>query len=129
MKKALGLIAFAVAALSGLSATAEAGHSSSSTYVSGYTSCGTPIYTQRILVGYDRYQRPIYQYRTLPPRSRQAPVYHGGGYQHYQPRYEPRYQPRYEPACDPRYAGGGYYPRARTEVVISGSGGYFGYRN
>lgn len=129
MKKALGIFAFAVASLSVFPATAQAGHSSSTTYVSGYTSCGTPIYTQRVLVGYDRYRRPIYQYRTLPPRYRQEPVYYGGGYQRYEPRCEPRYVPRYEPACDPRYAGGGYYAeRSRTEVVISGSGGYVSYR-
>jgi len=134
MKKALG-ICLAVAALGVLSATAEAGHSSTRTYVSGYTSCGTPIHTQQIFVGYDCYGRPIYRYRTLPPQYRQAPVYYGGGYPQpaprYERRYEPRYSGRYEPVCDPYYpGGGGYYPpRSRTEVIIRGSGGFFGYRH
>jgi hypothetical protein len=101
--------------------------------VSGYTSCGEPIYSEQVFVGYDRYGRALYQYRLLPPQNRRTNVYYGGGYQSYEPRYEPRceprYVPRYVPDCEPRYTGGGYYPqRSHTEVIISGSGGYWGYR-
>lgn len=141
MKKALGMIAIAVATLSALSATAEAGHSSARIFVSGYTTCGEPIYSEQVFVGYDGYGRALYQYRLLPPPNRRTTVYYGGGYRSYEPRYEsryesryeprcePRYQSRYVPDCEPRYAGGGYYPqRSHTEVIISGSGGFFGYR-
>jgi len=36
------------------------------TYVSGYTSCGCPIYKQRYIVRYDHCGNPIYAYRVLP---------------------------------------------------------------
>ena len=36
------------------------------TYRSGYTSCGCPIYTKRIIASYDCYQRPIYRYCGVP---------------------------------------------------------------
>ena len=49
----------------GLTTQAEARHEQSSVYVSGYRSCGTPIYTMRYWVGYDRCGRPIWRYRVL----------------------------------------------------------------
>lgn len=74
--------------------TAEAQHCSSgtTTYISGYTSCGSPMYTQRILVSYDCYGRPIYTYRSLPVVYRQPVVHysHRNSYQpvrHYTPQY------------------------------------------
>ena len=36
------------------------------TYRSGYSSCGCPIYTKRIISGYDCYRRPIYRYHSVP---------------------------------------------------------------
>ncbi|BCX47690.1 hypothetical protein HAHE_15980 [Haloferula helveola] len=41
-------------------------NSCSTTYVSGHTSCGCPIYTQRYVAYYDRFGRAIYRYQTLP---------------------------------------------------------------
>lgn len=39
-------------------------------YISGYRSCGTPIYTERYLVGYTRRGAPIWAYRTVAaPRA------------------------------------------------------------
>lgn len=49
----------------GLTTQAEARHARSTVYVSGYRSCGTPIYTMRYLVGYDHCGRPIWRYRTV----------------------------------------------------------------
>jgi hypothetical protein len=131
MKRTLGILAV-IASLCVLPGTAKAGHSNN-VYISGYRSCGTPIYTERVLVGYDHYRRPVYQYRTVQYRT--APVYHGGYVrsdyrgERYDPRCEP---PRYTPPRrDPRYDRGyqTYYPeRSRTEVVISGPGGYLSYR-
>ncbi len=39
---------------------------SSYTYRSGHASCGCPIYTKRIVSGYDCYNRPIYRYCGVP---------------------------------------------------------------
>jgi hypothetical protein len=55
---------------------AEARHSSS-VYISGYRSCGTPIYTERYFVGYDHCGRPLWGYRTVrnyPPVVRRRYV-------------------------------------------------------
>jgi hypothetical protein len=66
----------------------------SRTYISGYQSCGTPIYTERYFVGYDRcgnpvwgtrvvrsYYQPVLRQRYVAPRPvyRQN-VYHYEGY-------------------------------------------------
>jgi hypothetical protein len=67
IKKLLAIAAVATAGL--LSTTrADAGHSShaSTTYRSGHSSCGCPIYTQRFVRGYDCYRRPIFGYSQVP---------------------------------------------------------------
>jgi hypothetical protein len=39
-------------------------------YISGYRSCGTPIYTEKYFVGYDCHGRPVWKYRTVrAPRA------------------------------------------------------------
>jgi hypothetical protein len=103
------LITAAIASLILLGATplAEArshrGHHSSHVYISGYRSCGTPIYTERYLVRYMRCGSPVWGYRVVAP-----------------PRYCPpprRYYQR--PVCPPPYPySGGYY---RSGVVIGGT--------
>jgi len=51
-------------------ATPYRGRVQSSVYISGYRSCGTPIYTERYLVGYDCHGHPIWKYRTVrAPRA------------------------------------------------------------
>jgi len=37
-------------------------------FISGYQSCGRPIYSERYVVGYDRRSRPVYGYRTVRHR-------------------------------------------------------------
>ena len=41
---------------------------SSHSYVSGRASCGCPIYTKRVVRGFDRYRKPIYSYYRQPFR-------------------------------------------------------------
>jgi hypothetical protein len=54
MKKFLTISLLALAGLLALPQSAEAGSSSLSiTYQSGHSSCGCPIYTQRVVVGWD----------------------------------------------------------------------------
>ncbi len=53
-------------------------HQNGNVYVSGYLSCGTPIYSQRVFTGYDRCGYPVYVVRrvTVPRRQIiQRPVY------------------------------------------------------
>jgi len=48
------------------------GHSqqqrSSYIFISGYQRCGTPIYSERYVVRYDRRSRPVYGYRVIRHR-------------------------------------------------------------
>ena len=78
---------------------------SSHVYVSGYRSCGTPIYQQRYVIRYQHCGTPVWGYRVVaPPRA-------------YCPPPRPRcYVP---PVCPPPYVHthGGY----RGGVVIQGS--------
>ncbi len=53
----------------GLAPRADARHERSTVYISGYRSCGTPIYAMRYWVGYDRCGRPIWKYRVLSNRE------------------------------------------------------------
>jgi hypothetical protein len=66
------------------------GKHGSHVYVSGYRSCGTPIYTERYIKRYKRCGAPVWGYRVVgPPR-----------------RYYVAPQPYYRPACPPP----AYYP-------------------
>lgn len=42
---------------------------SSHVFISGYQRCGTPVYSERYIVRYDRYHRPVYGYRVIRHRS------------------------------------------------------------
>ena len=64
MKSKIIKLAVAAFALMAAVPNAEARHSTS-VYISGYRSCGTPIYTERYLIGYDHCGRPIWGYRTV----------------------------------------------------------------
>jgi hypothetical protein len=37
-------------------------------FISGYQHCGSPIYSERYIVRYDRRNRPVYGYRTVRHR-------------------------------------------------------------
>lgn len=110
MKTWITTIAIAALTLSVGTSNAEArshhrSESSRSVYISGYRSCGTPIYTERILVGYDRRGYPVWEYRVV-----EAPRY-------YRPEPGPRYYSA--PVCPPpRPSYGGY---RNSGIVIQGS--------
>lgn len=92
MKAIITVLSVAVLALLGTTTQAEArSHRkapASHTYVSGYRSCGTPIYTQKYFVGYDQCGHAIWRYRILPaPHVHRAPSY---GNQGYRPSYPVR---------------------------------------
>lgn len=107
MKSWITTFAVAALALAGASTSAEArphrGHEiSSHVYISGYRSCGTPIYTEKYLVGYTRRGYPIWRYRVVEAPRR-----------YYRPEPRPRYYaapPR--PHYDRHHDGG---------IIIQGS--------
>lgn len=107
MKNAI--LTSAIAALALVVAAPEAdarsyrGHHSSHVYVSGYRSCGTPVYTERYVIRYrTRCGTPVWGYRAV-----RAPV-----------RYAPPPRRYYRPeVCPPHHP----YPYHRGGVVIHGS--------
>lgn len=92
MKSWITTLAIAMLALAGATPQADArshrGYESSSrVYISGYRSCGTPIYTERYLIGYDRCGDPVWKYRVV------------SGPRHYRSAPRPRYYSA--PVCPP----------------------------
>jgi len=81
-------------------------HYPSHVYVSGYRSCGTPIYQERYVTGYKRCGTPVWGYRKIKHHPRH----------HYVPR--PQYCPP-RPVCPPP----SYYHRG-NRIVIQGSFGF-----
>ena len=63
------------------------------TYISGRASCGCPIYTKRVVRGFDGYRRPIYNYYRQPFKCgcrshyRAPVVRHGYNSRYISPRY------------------------------------------
>ncbi|MDP3851303.1 MAG: hypothetical protein Q8Q59_12420 [Luteolibacter sp.] len=111
MKSLIITSAVAVLALFGATTQAEArsysGHSSSRVYISGYRSCGTPIYMERYVVRYKRCGAPVWGYRGVSRPYRYAP-HPVRGYHHRPAVCPPPYRPY----------GGGY---RNGGVVIQGS--------
>ena len=72
MKKLLATLAAVLVGFVATPNTAEANiHisiGSSYSYVSGRASCGCPIYTKRVVRGFNRYHKPIYNYYRQPFR-------------------------------------------------------------
>jgi hypothetical protein len=107
------LITTAIAALGllGTTPSAEARphhrHSSSHVYISGYRSCGTPVYKEKYLIGYDRCGYPVWGYRIVSPPVRYCPP----------PRDYYYSRPAVCPPPNPYYYGN----RPRNGVVISGA--------
>ncbi|MGJ8655359.1 MAG: hypothetical protein ACSHX6_02825 [Akkermansiaceae bacterium] len=68
MKKLLTYLSILTAAVLFTPNTAEARPHShgTTTYVSGHSSCGCPIYTKKVFVNHDRYGRPVYRYYSVP---------------------------------------------------------------
>jgi hypothetical protein len=113
-----GIITAAIAALA-LVGTATQGEArphrkhcnSKQVYVSGYRSCGTPVYQTRYVSPYQRCGTPYWNTRYMAPRR----------VHYYQPPVCPppvRYCPPPVQVCPPTYYHGGY---PRNGVVIQGS--------
>lgn len=65
MKSILTSFAIATVAILGFAEKASAHSFESRVYISGYRSCGTPIYTERYFVRYDRCGKPIWGTRLV----------------------------------------------------------------
>ncbi|MEY3895901.1 MAG: hypothetical protein RLZZ214_1421 [Verrucomicrobiota bacterium] len=110
---------FAIAAMILLGITPELQarehHHENRVYISGYRSCGTPVYSERYFIGYDRCGNPMWGVRSI------------------RQRYRPVVRERYVAPCPPpRYSSGRYVESDRRygdrwdsdrRVVIQG---YFG---
>ena len=112
MKTIITTVAIAALALVGAAPEADARpyHQSGNVYISGYRSCGTPVYSERYFIGYDRCGEPIWGVRSVR-----------------QPYYRPAAQPRYVAPCPPpyrsatRYSHSGYRrPYSGGSVVVQG---------
>ena len=106
LMKSIATTAIIALTLLGAAPKSEAGcDQSSRTYISGYRSCGTPIYTERYFVGYDRCGNPVWGTRVV--RS------------HYRPVVRPRYvapRPTYHHNS---YSYRGHDRRGRVEFQAS----------
>lgn len=84
MKKFLVLIALVLGATVLTPSAAEARDYGGSSRVYAYScrSCGTPVYRERCITGYDRYRRPVYSWRTCGHSCRRSGYGSGYGYGH-----------------------------------------------
>jgi hypothetical protein len=112
------LTTFAIAALALLGSTPEVQarpyhHSGGGVFISGHRSCGTPIYSERYLVGYDRCGAPIWGVRAVR-----------------QPYYRPVERSRYVQPCQPQYRSHSHQYHSGYRRPHSGNSfvfqGYFG---
>jgi hypothetical protein len=109
MKTTITAIALAITCMIGSAPQAEARHyhrhgHQGQVYISGYRSCGTPVYTERYVIRYKRCGAPVWGYRRVAaPRA-----------------YCPPPPPRYHvvPACPPPVVP---YCHPRPGVVIHGT--------
>lgn len=85
MKTALTAIAAVALSWFGSAPQAEARHCENRVYISSYLPCGTPVYTERYLIGYDHCGNPVWGKRIL------------------RPAYRPVVRPVYVAACPPVY--------------------------
>ena len=99
MKTTILSLAIAALAMLGAAPQATAGSRySNHVYISGYQSCGTPIYRERYFIGYDHCGRPIWGTRIVRHYARPVvrtryvepcpPVYHGRRDHGHDPRFE-----------------------------------------
>lgn len=117
MKAILTTFAIATLALLGSAPEVQARpyhHSSGGgVFISGYRSCGTPIYSERYFIGYDRCGAPIWGVRVVR-----------------QSYYRPVSRPRYVEPCQPQYRRTSHHyhsgyrrPQSGGSIVFQG---YFG---
>lgn len=81
MKKLLTLLAATatLAVLAPASSQAFDGHHSSRRFANNCGSCGTAVYRERVVIGYDRHRHPIFGYRVLSHHCRPMAHRHGHG--------------------------------------------------
>lgn len=67
MKKLITFLALTASLAILASATSQAfdGHGSSRSFSNNCGSCGTPVYRERAITGYDRHGHPVYGYRIV----------------------------------------------------------------
>ena len=89
----------------GFSPKAEARCYESRIYISSYLPCGTPVYTERYFIGYDRCGNPVWGKRVL------------------RAAYRPVVRPVYVAPCPPRYVAPRRCetPYYGTNLTIQGS--------
>ncbi|MFZ2277862.1 MAG: hypothetical protein WAW39_08680 [Prosthecobacter sp.] len=80
MKKFITLLAVtaSLAVLAPATSQAFDGHASSRNFANNCGSCGTPVYHERAITGYDRHRNPVYGYRTASHNCRPSNG-HGSG--------------------------------------------------
>ena len=115
----LSTIALAALVMIGATSQADAhprGVPAGHVYISGYRSCGTPIYTERYFVRHDRRGYPVWGYRAVPDRPSYRAAYRPA------PRYyapavvcPPPVRVYAPPVCAP------VYPARGTGITITGS--------
>lgn len=115
MKKLFSILLAVVAGFIVLPEKVDARHYDSGyVYVSGYTRCGCPIHTKRVVTRYDYYGRPIYSYYTLPVDHRCRDHYRSGVtiqvgngiyYSNHQPTYYRQRHVRHYPTRHTYYGG------------------------
>jgi hypothetical protein len=105
MKKLFTLIAASAFAFLGTTVESEARphhgyHKPASTvFISGYRH-GRPVYTEKYFVGYDRWGRPVFNYRTVKAKHvYKAPRYHA-----------------HQPVCRPHYNSGHHASGPRVTI-------------
>ncbi|OYW72052.1 MAG: hypothetical protein B7Z37_26005 [Verrucomicrobia bacterium 12-59-8] len=81
MKKLITLLAAAasLAVFAPASSQAFDGHCSSRSFANNCGSCGTAVYRERVVVGYDRHRHPIFGYRVVSHNCRPSPAAHHHG--------------------------------------------------
>ncbi|MES2657523.1 MAG: hypothetical protein V4689_02840 [Verrucomicrobiota bacterium] len=105
MKAILTIIAVISLSWLGSAPQAEARGIQSRVYISSHLPCGTPIYTERYFIRYDRCGTPIWGKRVL------------------RPAYRPVVRPIYVAPCPPRYVAPRrcVAPRYGVNFAIQGS--------
>ncbi|MHB1080312.1 MAG: hypothetical protein ACYC67_12970 [Prosthecobacter sp.] len=82
MKKIIALLAVtaSLAVLAPASSQAFDGHHSSRSFTNNCGSCGTAVYRERVITGYDRHGHPIFGYRIVSHNCRPVSHRHGSNF-------------------------------------------------
>lgn len=82
MKKLITLLAIGAgfAVMAPTSSQARDGHGGSSSFSHRCGSCGSSVYRQQVITGYDRHGHPVYGWRTASHSCRTSYEGHGGSH-------------------------------------------------